>query len=218
MINPDLFQIRGLIDPTEKFIYMDISKNASTKITTTLRQYGWAEPPVILKDDFLNGYLNDKIMFCVLREPYERWLTAFTTFVNHRDPKFFNLLTHDLLKSLLKSKHWYITLQTLFEYCNDFEFEFHTKLQYNCFDDYKDITNINFFLFNENVCLNLQNWLKAAKLEISFDDGYLNKRSESNLIYNNLIHFFNENPHYKKKLMSWLQPDYELINSVKFVV
>jgi len=216
MITPDLFQIRGVIDPTEKFIYMDISKNASTKILSTLRSIGWTKPPILKrkeKDDFLNDYLTDKTIFCVLREPYERWLTAFVTFAESIPRGNFNPSLH----KLLHSEHWYITLQIIFEFCNNFEFDFHTKLQCNCFDDYINITKVNFVLFNENVCLNLQNWCKTVNLEIFFNSHYLNKRSESNLMYNNLIYFLDENPHYKEKLMSWLQPDYEFFNSVKFV-
>jgi hypothetical protein len=32
MTNTNLFQFRGLIDPTKKFMYAEISKNASQKL------------------------------------------------------------------------------------------------------------------------------------------------------------------------------------------
>jgi hypothetical protein len=207
------FQIRGLIDPTKKFIFLDISKNASTKILNTLRNSGWTVPPVIDHREKKN-FLSDKIIFSVLREPYERWVSGFTTFAKWPGNKGLNLSLH----KLLNSEHWYITLQSIFEFNSNFEFDLHTKLQCDCFDSYNDTnTDINFFLLNESVWSNLQNWCNTINLEIFFDDRYVNQTANSNLIYNRIMSFLDTNPRYKEKLMNWLQPDYDFFNSVKFV-
>jgi hypothetical protein len=212
------FQIRGLIDPTKKFIFLDVSKNASTKILTTLHNAGWTVPPVIDHREKKN-FLSDKIIFSVLREPYERWVSGFTTFAKSPGRLLGANGTLNLtLYRLLNSEHWYITLQSIFEFNSNFEFDLHTQLQCDCFDSYNDTnTDINFFLLNENVWSNLQNWCDTVNLEIFFNDRYVNQTAKSNLIYNRIASFLDTNPRYKEKLMNWLQPDYNFFNSVKFV-
>jgi hypothetical protein len=208
------FQIRGLIDPTEKFIFLDVSKNASTKILNTLRNAEWTNLPVMERKE-KNNFLNDKILFSVLREPYERWVSGFTTYA--KLPGARGTLNLSLYR-LLNSDHWYITLQSIFDFSDNFEFDIHTQLQCNCFDSYNDTnTDINFFLLNENVWSNLQNWCDTVNLEIFFNDRYVNQTAKSNLIYNRIVSFLDTNPRYKEKLMTWLQPDYDFFNSVKFV-
>lgn len=213
MIISNPFQVRGAIDPTKKFIFMDISKNASTKILSTLRNAGWTDTPVIAQEE-KNNFLSDKIIFCVLREPYERWLTGFTTFA--RSPGARGTLNLSLYK-LMQSEHWYIALQSIFEFNDYYEFDVHTKLQCKCFDNYTNITDINFFLLDKNIWPNLQNWCNTVNLEISFDDRYVNRRANSNLIYIRLTSFLDKNPFYKEKLMHWLRPDYDFFNSMKFI-
>lgn len=207
------FQVRGAIDPMKKFIFMDISKNASTKILSTLHNSGWTAPPIIEQEE-KNNFLSNKIIFCVLREPYERWLTGFTTFA--KTPGVRGTLNLSLYK-LMQTEHWYIALQSIFEFNDNFEFDIHTKLQCSCFDNYTNITDINFFLLDDNIWPNLQNWCNTVNLEISFDDRYVNRRANSNLIYIRLTSFLDKNPFYKEKLMTWLQPDYDFFNSIKFV-
>jgi hypothetical protein len=213
----------SLISPAQDFLYIPIDKNASSRIKDELFSNKWQlaeDMDLGIGDSFdSNALFKFARKFAVLRDPYERWLTGFTTFVSYRDARFFNLPLYDLLKS----KHWYITLQILFEYHNDFEFDWHTKPQYKYLDvpdDLNvDIDSIDFFLYDTSIMLKLNTWFKNLGIEGLFDNNYYqNKRSESNLIYNNLIHYLNENSHHKEKLMSWLMTDYKFFNSVKFVV
>jgi hypothetical protein len=215
----------SLISPEHDFLYIPIDKNASSRIKNELFTNNWKLVEDIgmgIKPFESNTFFKLARKFAVLRDPYDRWLTGFTTFVSYQDPKFFNLPLHDLLKSA----HWHITLHMLFENRSDLEFDWHTKPQYRYFfipgestPNIDDLEDISFFRYDVDLTLKLQKWFKSMGLENMFNiDYYENKRSKSNLIYNNLVNFLNEHPHYKEKLMTWLQPDYEFVNSIKFVV
>ena len=202
-----------ITDPDKKFLYIPIDKNASSRIKSSLFAHGWGVIDQNINKSDYNMFIESVINFSIIRDPYNRWLTGFVTFVRYRESKDFDLS----LCNLLHSKHWYITLQLLFEFCNNFEFDWHTKLQCNYFDQHPDIKNINFFLFNENLCPTLNSWGETVNLGVPFTNYYINRRSNLDLVYSRLLSFLNDNPHYKEKLMNWLQPDYEFFNSIKFV-
>jgi hypothetical protein len=204
----------SIISPDKNFLYIPIDKNASSRIKKELYSHNW-ELIEKLSIDPCNYdlFFNSATQFAVLRDPYERWLTGFTTFVEYKDKNFFNVS----LYNLLNSKHWYITLQLLFEHHKDFAFDWHTNPQYRLFDNFSHVDSVNFFLYSNDICSKLHQWFRTFNIEIPFNNYYVNQRSDSNLIYHRLISFLDMNANYKEKLINWLQPDYNFFNSVKFV-
>ena len=101
MINPIPFQFRGLIDPTKKFMYAEISKNASSKIKLTLSKDGWTSLTSIAYE-VTKSFFEDKRIFCVLRDPYQRYLTGFVNYLTGPDAVEYNKSIRYNLQNLLK--------------------------------------------------------------------------------------------------------------------
>jgi len=224
------FQIRGLLDPTKKFFYAEISKNASQKIKGVLYKEGWVDPPHVEYNDRYS-FIEDKRIFCVLRNPYERYLTGFVNYIISED----NTTRYDAtiglcLRKLLQhdNKLNFEILKLAFG-SGRFDFDVHTELQTSSLNLYDidnidstlnlyDINNIDYFYLNDTLGHQLTKYFQDHNNFIPFTDTKVNTRSDEDFYKSLLRDFFEHEEHmiFKEKLLNYLKPDYELIKLVTF--
>jgi len=215
MTNP--FQFRGLIDPTQKFIYLSISKNASMKISSTLRKEGWTKPPVIPHTE-INNFINDKRIFCVLRDPYQRYLTGFVDYISGLDSIDYNEVIKYSLRKLIRYKDPLNDdiLRLLF-YFNKFNYDSHTELQSTALVEL-DTAKIDFFYLNDKLGYQLNKYFKNYNVIVPFNNSKVNARFDEHYFKSLLTEFFEKEEHikFKENLLNYLKPDYELLKSIEW--
>ena len=74
----EFLNLQFYIDNSNKCLYLPIGKNAHTKLTRAVCYASWFQINNIASAD-LQDLLANKNIFCVLRDPLERWITAFVT-------------------------------------------------------------------------------------------------------------------------------------------
>ena len=209
------------IDNSNKFLYIPIAKNAHTKLTKAFCNASWFCINNLASAD-LEDLLANKTVFCVLRDPLERWITAFVTcWLTSKTPEgratlsadSINILDHfsQLLTKDVKSSFIYVFSQ------NKFNLDWHTQLQIE-YIQLIDLEKITFFYLNDDTGSQIRQWLSSSNVDLTLDDEKINAMFLNRPIYVNLVAFLADptNSQYKQKLLKYLQPDYDLINSVKF--
>jgi|LakMenE18May11ns_1017448.scaffolds.fasta_scaffold9949542_5 hypothetical protein len=209
------------IDNSNKFLYMPIAKNAHTKLTEAFCNASWFYISNLAPAD-LKDLLANKNIFCVLRDPLERWITAFITCcLSIETPegranlpadsvklldRFCQLLTKDVKSSFI-----------YFFSRNKFNLDWHTQLQIE-YIQLIDLEKITFFYLNDNTGSQIRQWLASVNIDLPLDDKKINPMFLNRPLYVNLVAFLADpgNIEHKQKLLEYLQPDYNLINSVKF--
>lgn len=216
----------GYLDPNNNFFYIDIHKNASSKFSTIFLQHSWQ-----YKELFdLEQISNQGKIFCILRDPFERYISGFTQFIDTAsdvDAEFYNNLTTSksevnlLLKDLLffrDTEYKLKLMKLIFMLTENFEFDIHTRLQVK-FIEQCDISKIDFFLLNDNVSYQINSYFENHnKFDVNID----NKKIHANFQYPNKLkyqsiikNFFNENIQQKQNLLKYLEPDFQLLNTIK---
>lgn len=208
---------KALVDPTNKFIYVDIAKNASTKIVGVLTKAGWTNPPYMAQQD-IDSYLEDKKIFCVLREPYQRYIAGFPDYLSSAKASNYNEVIGYSLRKLLRfdSNSNFHILRLAF-LSNKFDFDIHTELQCSSLISF-DITKIDFFYLNPKLGFQLSKYFQRNSNFIPFNNDKVNSRPDENFYKLLLRNFFEKEEHvmFKENLLNYLKPDYDLIKSITF--
>ena len=219
----ELLNLHLYIDNSNKCLYLPIGKNAHTKLTRVVCRASWFRINGVASAD-LQDLLANKNIFCVVRDPLERWITAFVTCVLQLRSMpdrvtlpagSVNILDHfsRLLTKDVESAFIY-----LFSH-NTFDFDWHTQLQIKYIQPI-DLEKITFFYLNDNTGSQISQWLASVNIDVPYllNNRKINAKHGSRSLYENLVAFLADPAHaeYKQKLLEYLQPDYNLINSVKF--
>lgn len=217
----EFLNLEFYIDNSNKCLYLPIGKNAHTKLTRAVCYASWFHIDYIASAD-LQDLLANKNIFCVLRDPLERWITAFVTCcLSLETPEDRVTLPADSVKLLdrfcqLLTKDVKSAFIYLFSR-NKFNLDWHTQLQIEYIQPI-DLEKITFFYLNDNTGRQISQWLASVDIDVLLDNKKINARIGSRSLYENLVVFLADTAHteYKQKLLEYLQPDYDLINSVKF--
>ena len=217
----ELLNLHLYIDNSNKFLYIPIGKNAHTKLIQSLSDASWFRINGVAFED-LEDLLVNKTVFCILRDPLERWITAFVTFcLTLETPEDLANLPADSVKILdhfcqLSTKDVKSAFIYLFS-LNKFNLDWHTRLQIEYIQPI-NLDKITFFYLNNNTGNQINQWLNSANVVLSMDNRNINAANKKDTVYANLVAFLADpnNIKYKQKLLEYLQPDYDLINSVKF--
>lgn len=189
--------------------YIPISKNASTwaknYFSNTLNWKLDSDESIKLFNH--NGWcifstLKFYRKIVILRDPIDRWISGiiqyFYTYVSD------NFIINDEILDYFFAK-----------IC----FDHHTMPQVNFLHNLQ-IDTIDFFMMNENLEHNLNNYLFSnlpnEYIEIP-NELYKNKTSiMDKSVYDKIKELINTNPKYRNKITNFYKLDYQLINSVKF--
>ena len=219
----EFLNLQFYIDNSNKCLYLPIGKNAHTKLTSAFCYASWFRINGIASAD-LEDLLANKNIFCVLRDPLERWITAFVTCLYQMNTihnranlpagsvelldRFCQLVTKDV-----KSAFIYLFSR------NKFNLDWHTQLQIEYIQSI-DLEKLTFFYLNDNTGSQISQWLASVNIDVPYllNNRKINAKHGSRSLYENLVAFLADPAHteYKQKLLEYLQPDYDLINSVKF--
>jgi len=157
--------------------------------------------------------------FAVIRDPYERWISGFCSFIEFEDEPTFD----KPISTLVKSDYFDETLTLLFRDRDDYEFDIHCKLQVNFIKKYTETfkcstSDITFFYLNNNLGYQINKWFQSHNELINVNNHKTNVQNKSLISYRHITEFlFNaKNEIYKQKLYAYLKPDYDFINSINF--
>lgn len=202
----------GWTDPTLSVQHIWILKNGTNFVRYHAEQLHWQ-----LKSIPLNKRIS---RFAILRDPYRRWLVGFTQdikqFIYARD----TVEERDQLLELFQNN-----LDWLLEFLLDRDilfFDTHAHLQIKTLEPILQVCgqeNITFFQMNDRLGYYLNHWLHGEGVTNKFNNGKINATDEKNdILFNKISNFLMDakNRKRKDKVIEYLQPDYELINSVRF--
>lgn len=212
-----LIYLDGMIDPTKKIIYVHIAKNASSKIMATLHKEGWSGIDGLSLED-INDFLADKQIFCVLRDPYQRYLTGFVNYLsNQKSLQYDEIIGYSVRKLLRYDNKSNFDILRLAFFPGKFDFDEHTQLQVNSLIHF-DISKIDFFKLNDKLGAQLNKYFQSQSIFIPFNNIKINPRPDDNFHKSLLTNFFDKEEHmmFKENLLQYLKPDYELIKSIEF--
>ena len=210
--------LAGYVSPDEKFFYIRIHKNASTKLVNFFKRNNWSYVDVLAVD--ADYYYNKCKLFCILREPYSRYISGFAQFLTTHslDDIGLNIQMWQslLLKAVDKSSKFDILKMFFAEY-DKFDFDNHTKLQAKILGR-QDCSKINFFFLDDLLGSNLTSFFQSNGSELVVDNTIENQNRNHNNIYSLVYNFFEDsnNLPYKENLLQYLKPDYHFINSIQF--
>jgi|688.fasta_scaffold552276_2 hypothetical protein len=200
-----------LIDPNQKLWYFPIYKNASTKITSCLKRKNW---DTLIRTNIIDEdkFFDKSVQFAILRDPYERWISTFVSYI--KSPIF----DQASLDSLLASKNKDDFIELLFNWVAIREFHVYTNLQSESFLDHPDLKKVNFFWLNGQSGYQLNKWFQSHSETIPLNNSIENALDKTDLLYRETISFlFNYKNHkIKDKIMDYLQPDYDFISGIDF--
>ena len=205
----------SLIDPDQNFWYFPIYKNASTKITSCLKRKNW-NTLVRTRIDNEDKFLNKSVQFAMIRDPYERWISTFVSYIKSVfDQAVFDQASLD---SLLVSKNKDDFIELIFNWAAIRDFHMYTNLQCEVFLDHPDLKKINFFWLNGQSGYQLNKWFQSHDVMIPLNNSVENGLDKTDLLYRETISFlFNYKNHkIKDKIMDYLQPDYNFISEIDF--
>jgi hypothetical protein len=196
---------RCFLSPDKKLQFYPIYKNASTFVETNLEQIGWS-PEHVNIDDY-------PTLFSILRDPFDRWISGFIQEITNTG----NYKIEEILLEDIKADNTSFLLDFLFEF-PIFNFGKATELHIN-YDLHNIPDNkIVFFKFDTNLNFKLHHWLLGEGIKNDFlHKTPINVRS-NNMLYNKVKSYFFDavNIKNKEKLLEYLKPDYDFINSTKF--
>jgi len=207
------YNIMGFCDPNYTVQNIPILKNATRFIEGTVTKLNWQIRSIPL---------NKKISrFVILRDPYERWLTAFTEdliiYINSRPPDEIIFLNNLFYTTDI---NWFL------DFLIDRDilyFDTHAQLQVKQLDWIIDAIGtepITFIKMTDKLGQTLNHWLHGEGCNNNFANTKINARDKSNdIIYKKIVTYFfdGKNLKRKEKVMEYLAPDYKLFNSVNFI-
>jgi hypothetical protein len=201
----------SLIDPDQNFWYFPIYKNASTKITSCLKSKNW---DTLIRTNIIDEdkFFNNSVQFAIIRDPYERWISTFVSYITS------SIFDQDSLDSLLASKNKDDFIKLLFNWVAIREFHVYTNLQSESFLDHPDLKKVNFFWLNGQSGYQLNKWFQSHSEIIPLNNSIENALDKKDSLYRETISFlFNYKNHkIKDKIMAYLQPDYDFISGIDF--
>jgi hypothetical protein len=203
----------GWTDPSLSVQHIWILKNASSLIQHNAEQLHWQ-----LKSIPLDKKIS---RFAILRDPYRRWLVGLVQdikmLINSRDNDSEKRKILELFES---DFNWFL------EFLIDRDilfFDTHAHLQVKSLElplQVLDKEKITFFQMNDKLGYSLNHWLHEKGVPNKFNNAKINATDEKNdAIFNGVNNFFNDqkNINRKNKVLEYLQPDYDFLNSVNFV-
>ena len=210
---PDLVLV-GYTDPTFTVQHVPILKNGTKYIAETVTPLNWQNRPVPL---------NRKISrFIILRDPYQRWLTAITedilTYINSREDVNERVFLENLFSK--NDINWF--LDFLIDR-NILYFDTHAQLQCKQIEVLLhriSMDKLTFIKMTDKLGQVINTWLHGEGVRNNFNNGKINARDKNNdIIYKKIDAYFLDGKNLKKKekVLEYLKPDYELINSVRFI-
>jgi hypothetical protein len=187
--------------------YLAIPKNASSSITNHFRALQWQEIE-------LSNITPEHTLCIILRDPYKRWISGFVEDI-------YNYCNNDILKDKIigeiKSKdNWF--LDWIF-FSKSFDIGFHTKLQKDCMHVPLSLPKETiFFKLENNLNFKLHHWLVGEGIQNNFLQTDKQNVKQDLQIYKIIqAYLFDaKNQDKKDKLLKYLKPDYDFINSIKF--
>lgn len=192
-------------DPVRKIQNVPIHKCGTSYIEHHAKKMGWQE-------EWLNIH-PDSIRFVILRDPFERYLTAFVE--DMYDVIYFRPnLKEQLLETFQKGDFLIQFLLAL----DIYKLSWHTITQYSMTRSLP-IENTVYFKMGPNLGSQLNKWLDSLDISNTFDDQKIYARNkETCVIHNRLSDYFNnpKNSADKDRILNYLKDDYSLINSVQF--
>jgi hypothetical protein len=201
----------GWTDPTMSVQHIWILKNGSSFIRHHAEQLNWQLKAMPIDHKVAR--------FAILRDPYQRWLTGFTEdiklYINSKDDD-----NHKeyLTKLFSENINWFL------EFLIDRDimfFDTHAHLQVKLLEiplQTLGKENITFFKMNELLGYSLNHWLHGEGVPNKFNNEKIYSRDKNDSIFRNISTFFMDAKNIKRKgkVLDYLQPDYELLNSVRF--
>lgn len=196
---------RCFLSPDKKLQFYPIYKNASQFVETNLELLGWERNNIDLD--------NLPLFFTILRDPFDRWISGFIQEIINTT----NYKIEEILLETIKDDNTSFLLDFLFEF-PIFNFGKATELQINY--DLHKIPNdkIVFIKFDANLNSKLNHWLLGEGIKNDFlQKSPINVHSKNTLYKKVQNYFFDaKNIKTKEKLLEYLKPDYDFINSIKF--
>lgn len=186
--------------------YIAIPKNASTLVSNHLLSLQWQYI------DWSN-VKSDFTLFVIIRDPLERWISGFVEdiYTNlHND--FFS---RNIIHEIETRDSWF--LDWIF-FSKTFHIGLHTGLQKDWINQFSH-PQIIFFKLDASINYKLHHWLIGEGMSNDFLKLPKENVKHNLLMYNRITEYLFDakNQRYKEKLLEYLKPDYELINSTKFL-
>lgn len=188
----------GLISSSGVF-YLNIPKNASTYITNILQNNGWQYHNT-------NDWININKCIVVLRDPIDRWISGFATYVSSW-----------LLGVGYGSDHFVQDYNPLVEKLifDNLTFDDHTTAQ-SAFIAQLPPVDITYFKLNKNIIWQIGQDLNINLSTATVDDN----KSENNYDQRQIIDLIqtkvDNDPVLKARIFEHFKSDFDLINSVQF--
>jgi hypothetical protein len=205
----------GWTDPTKRVQNLGILKNGSTYISTNVENWEWTMESILLSNKRVKR-------FTILREPYLRWLSGFAEdlgrYVSHDIDNDYKKYMEELF--INSNAYWF------FDFLIDkdvMKFDSHADLQRNQIKleiEEIGLFNIGFLKMNDRLGDALNHWLGSNNIPSHFTNVKVHQtNAQSNVYYKRIVDYFSDprNESRKKRVLEYLEPDYELFNTVNFI-
>ncbi len=188
----------GLISPSGVF-YLNIPKNASTYLTNTLLANGWQHHTV-------DAGSNVKKCVVVLRDPVERWISGFATYVSSW-----------ILGPGYGSDHFLEDYNTLVErfIFDNLIFDDHTTAQ-SAFVNQLPAVDTSYFKLNKNIIDQISQDLNINLQTTQVDANISENNYDQRQISAHIRQRMDQDPVLKARIFEQYKSDFDLINSVQF--
>lgn len=203
--------------PNNEFYFIGMLKNAHTYFEIQFFKNKWTFVRNFeLQRENLEFDKAKKLV--ILRDPYERWISAFNTLITGQQQGFHDVLPSSFLK-LYESDYFEDALDIIFRYSN-LQLDNHTKLQFIQLKNHIYRREIDktfvYFKYENNVQLTLKNFLQNHNIEVFFDEEKINVTDKNSKSFRKIKNFLDNNQKYKEQLINYLEPDYNFIKSITF--
>lgn len=205
----------GWIDPTHRIQNLGILKNATTYLSNNVEDWKWTFESVPLSNKRVSR-------FVILREPYLRWLSGFTEDLERYIELEIENSDKTYIQQLFKNSNAYWFFDFLIDK-DIMKFDSHADLQINQIKLYAEclgLENITFIKMTDRLGDALNYWLGTKNVLSYFTNVKIyHKNVDSSLIYKRIVDYFSDprNINRKNRVLEYLEPDYELFNTVNFI-
>jgi hypothetical protein len=204
----------GWTDPTKRVQNLGIFKNGTTYMST-VEHWGWTMESILLSNKRVKR-------FTVLREPYLRWLSGFAEDLG----RYVSLEIDNNYKKYMEELFINSNAYWFFDFVIDkdiMKFDSHADLQRNQIKleiEEIGLSDISFLKMNDRLGDALNHWLGSNNIPSHFTNAKVHQTdAQSNVYYKRLVDYFSDprNESRKKRVLEYLEPDYELFNTVNFI-
>jgi hypothetical protein len=205
----------GWIDPTKRVQNLPVLKNGTTYIAQHVENWGWRPDSIMLSNKRIKR-------FAILREPYLRWISGFAEDLG----RYVSLEAGEESKKNMNDLFTNTNAYWFFDFLMDkdvMQFDTHADLQKNQLKLYIEelgVHNIAFFKMSDRLGDALNFWLGLNHLPAHFTNVKVHQTdAQSNMFYKRIVDYFSDprNESRRKRVLEYLEPDYELFNTVKFI-